>query len=172
VTVWIAGAPTGNDGDIPELGGFPPAEPLGGELHIAYRLPEPDRIERTIAVVAATLDADGTIQQEVLTTVLDEATGFVAVYASLPDCGSTASLAMRFPPVPVEPRGQLVVEGRVVKPGKRLDFVEVVARWDGHADRPIVALAAGSSRRSAASARRPRRLRGARHHRSHHPVTR
>ncbi len=143
MTVWIGDTPTGNDGDMPELGEFPPAEHLGRELHIAYRLPSPDRIELTIPVTSQVLDGDGTIQREVLTTVLDEATGFVAVYASLPDWGSTASLAMRFPPVSVEPRGQLVVEGRVVKAGKRLVFVEAVARWDGHADRPIVALASG-----------------------------
>lgn len=143
MTVWIGGAPTGNDGAMPELGEFPPAEHLGRELRIAYRLPAPDRIELTIPVVAEVLDADGTVAREALATVLDEATGFVAVYASLPDWGSTASLAMRFPPVPIEARGQVVVDGRVVKAGTRLVFVEAVARWDGHPDRPIVALASG-----------------------------
>ena len=143
MTVWIVGACTGNDGDMPELGEFPPAAHLGRELHIAHRLPAADRIVLTIPVVPEVLDDDGTIAREVLTTVLDEATGFVAVYASLPDWGSTASLAMRFAPVPIEARGQVVVDGRVVKAGKRLVFVEAVARWDGHPDRPIVALASG-----------------------------
>lgn len=116
---------------MPELADFPPPDHLGRDLHIAYRLPAPDRIDLRIPVVPELLRPDGTISSEVLATVLDETTGFVSVFACLPDWGSTAALAMGFTLEPVEPRGELVVDGRIVKAGRRLVFVEAEARWEG-----------------------------------------
>jgi acyl-coenzyme A thioesterase PaaI-like protein len=114
---------------MPELGDFPPVEHLSRELGIAYRIPAAGRILLSIPVVDHILRADGTVQSEVLATVLDETTGFVSVLAAQPDWGSTAALEMHFPPVAVAARGDLVVDGRVLKAGRRLVFVEAEVRW-------------------------------------------
>lgn len=124
---------------MPALEDFPPAEHLGRDLHIAYRFPEPQRIELTIPVAKEILRADGTVQTEALTTILDEATGFLAVFAAQPGWSSTASLGFGFPLEPVEPDGDLVVDGRIVKAGKRLIFVAADITWRGR----LVAHAAG-----------------------------
>lgn len=122
---------------------FPPREHLGRELRLTHRMPRRGAIELTAPVVPEILDPDGTVQREVLATLLDEATGFVAVFSSLPDWASTAALALRVPFAPIEPAGTLRVEAEVVKAGKRLVFVESTVRWDGAPDRPVVALATG-----------------------------
>src|SRR5215207_4259693 len=102
---------------MPALDDFPPAEHLGRDLQISYRFPEPERIELTIPVVKEILRPDGTVQAEALTTILDEATGFLAVFSAAPDWSSTASLAFDFPLAPVAPDDELMVIGRVVKAG-------------------------------------------------------
>jgi acyl-coenzyme A thioesterase PaaI-like protein len=112
-----------------DLDDFLPEEHLGRDLHVAYRIPAEGHIRLTIPVVEHLLRPDGTVRSEVLTTILDETTGFVAVFASMPDWGSTASLVMGFTGAPVEPTGELVVDGHAVKVGRRLVFVEADVRW-------------------------------------------
>jgi acyl-coenzyme A thioesterase PaaI-like protein len=124
---------------MPDMGDFPPDEHVGRDLHIAYRLTDRDRIELTIPVVEEILRPDGTVQSEALTTILDEATGFIAVFSAMPGWSSTASLAFGFPRPVIEPRGELVVDGRVVKAGKRVIFVEADVWWGEQ----LVAHAAG-----------------------------
>jgi acyl-coenzyme A thioesterase PaaI-like protein len=140
---------------MPEVGEFPPVEHLGRELRIAYRVPAPNRISLTVPVVPEILRPDGAVLTEVLATILDETTGFIAVFSALPDWGSTAALALRFTGASLEPCGELVVDGTVVKAGKRLVFVEADAGWvpgssapdrSGHSEgagRVRVALASG-----------------------------
>jgi acyl-coenzyme A thioesterase PaaI-like protein len=124
---------------MPALGDFPPAEHLGRDLRVAYRFPEPARIELKIPVVKEILRPDGTVMTEALTTVLDEGTGFLAVFSAMPGWSSTASMGFDFPLGPVAPDGEIVVDGRVTKAGKRLIFVEADVRWG---DR-LIAHAAG-----------------------------
>src|SRR5690606_5808344 len=90
----------------------------------------------TIPVVPEILRSDGAVHTEVLATILDETTGFIAVFSALPDWGSTAALALRFTGAPLEPRGDLVVDGTVVKAGKRLVFVEADAGWEPGSSAP------------------------------------
>lgn len=108
---------------------FPPIRHVGRDLGISYRLPGPARIELTIPVVPEVLRPDDTVAAEVVATIVDEAVGFLAVLAAQPDWGSTAALSIGFTNRPVAPTGQLLVEGRVRKAGRRLVFVTGRVTW-------------------------------------------
>ena len=110
---------------------YPPEDHLGRDLGITYRIPSADRITLTAACTEHLLRSDGTVSSEAVCAIVDEAIGFVAVLAVLPDWGSTAALTLGFTGVSVEPRGELVVEGAVLKAGKRLVFSECTVTWEG-----------------------------------------
>jgi len=102
-----------------DLVDYPPVEHLGRDLHIAYGLPERGRIRLTVPVVKEILQPDGTVQTELLATILDEATGFVSVFTCLPDWASTASLSIGITGEAVRPEGLLEVVARRVRVSSR-----------------------------------------------------
>lgn len=108
---------------------YPPEHHLGRDLGIAYRLPAPGRIRLTAACTEHVLRSDGTVSSEAVCSIVDEAVGFVAVLEVLPDWGSTAALSFGFTNQPVEPEGELTVDGSVVKAGRRLVFTECLVTW-------------------------------------------
>lgn len=116
---------------MPFLDDFPPARHLSRDLGIAYRVPEAGRIVLTVPAVPALLRADGSVRSEVLAVLVDETVGFVAVYAAAPDWASTANLALVCTLAPVQARGVIQVDSRVVKVGRRLVVVEGTVSWEG-----------------------------------------
>ncbi|MGI9578725.1 MAG: acyl-CoA thioesterase domain-containing protein [Microthrixaceae bacterium] len=109
---------------------YPPEHHLGRDLGIAYRVPEPGRIQLTADCTEEVLRPDRTVMTEAVCSIVDEAIGFVAVLAVLPDWGSTAALSLDLTNRAVEPKGKLHVDGLVVKAGKRLVFTQCSVRWN------------------------------------------
>ena len=114
---------------MPSGTNYPPEHHLGRDLGVAYRLPASGRIELTADCDEHLLREDSTVCTEAVCSVVDEAIGFVAVLAMQPDWGSTSALNLGFTTQPVRPVDRILVEGRVVKAGRRLAFTECTVKW-------------------------------------------
>jgi acyl-coenzyme A thioesterase PaaI-like protein len=128
---------------------FPPRRHVSRDLGIAYRFTAGDRAQVRIPVTPHVVGADGAVRSEVLLSVFDEVSGFLAVFSTLPDWVATADFQFGVDPVPATDEVEL--RARLLKAGKRLVVIEAEAWTSG---RRTAWAAAGFSRvpRSGANA--------------------
>jgi acyl-coenzyme A thioesterase PaaI-like protein len=109
---------------------FPPAHYVSRDMGIAYRFTSETSAEVHLPVTPHLVAPDGAVRSEVLFSVFDEVSGFLAVFPVLPDWIATADFQFGVDPVPA---GDTVeFRSEILKVGKRLVVLESEA-WTGGA---------------------------------------
>lgn len=108
---------------------FPPVDYVSRDLGIAYRFTSETSAEVRLPVQPHLVGPDGGLRSEVLYSVFDEVSGFLAVMPVLPDWIATADFQFGTTPVPV---GETVdFRSQILKVGKRLVILESEAWTNG-----------------------------------------
>lgn len=128
---------------------FPPARHISRDLRIACSFSARETAQAKVPVTTHLIGPDGAVRSEVLLSLFDEVSGFLAVFSVLPDWVATADCQFGVDPVPAG--DEIELRARIVKAGKRLVVVESEASTGG---RRTAWAAAGFSRvpRSGANA--------------------